>query len=315
MDTKKREKPGMIRILVVGGRGFIGRHIVDRAVQLGWDVTSLNFSHHQSGMETTNAVRYLTVDIANKISLEKVLGLADFEYVVNCGGYIDHSSFFKDGRKIIDTHFIGVLNLVESLNRNVLKSFVNIGSSDEYGSCPAPQTELWRESPISPYSLAKVAASHFLQMLFRTESFPATTLRLFLTYGPGQDRNRFLPQIISGCLNDSTFATSEGEQLRDFCYIGDTVDAVFSVFESSKARGEIFNIASGKPVSIRQVINNVKSQIGKGNPKYGEIAYRKGENMALYANIEKAEKILGWKPKVTLDEGLSQTIKWYRDNE
>lgn len=314
MDTKKREESGMIRILVVGGRGFIGHHIVDRAVQLGWDVTSLNFSPNQSDVQATNAVRYLTADIASKITLEKALEHADFEYVVNCGGYIDHSSFFKDGRKIIDTHFIGVLNLVESLNRNVLKSFVNIGSSDEYGSCSAPQSELCRESPISPYSLAKVAASHFLQMLFRTESFPATTLRLFLTYGPGQDRNRFLPQIISGCLNNSTFATSEGEQLRDFCFISDTVDAIFSVFECSKAHGEIINIASGNPVSIRQVINNVKSQIGAGNPMFGEVAYRKGENMALYANIDKAEKILGWKPKVTLDMGLSQTIKWYRDN-
>lgn len=315
MDTREREKLVMIRILVVGGGGFIGRYIVDRAVQLGWDVTSLNFSHRHPDPQSNNAVRYLTADIASKISLEKVLGLADFEYVVNCGGYVDHSSFFKGGRKVIDTHFIGVLNLVESLNRNVLKSFVNIGSSDEYGSCPAPQTELCRESPISPYSLAKVAASHFLQMLFCTESFPATTLRLFLTYGPRQDRNRFLPQIILGCLNNSTFATSEGEQLRDFCYISDTVDAVFSVFESSKAHGEILNIASGNPVSIRHVINNVKSQIGSGNPKFGEVAYRKGENMSLYANIEKAEKILGWKPKVMLDEGLDKTIRWYGENK
>ncbi len=302
----------MTQVLVIGGRGFIGRHVVNKAVQLGWDVTSLSFSANKQDTQTMDLVHHLTVDIANKIDLENTLKNRDFEYVVNCGGYIDHSSFFNNGRKAIDAHFIGVLNLVELLNRDVLKLFVNIGSSDEYGNCSAPQTEVCRESPISTYSIAKVAATHFLQMLYRTESFPSTTLRLFLTYGPGQNRNRFLPQIISGCLNNSTFATSGGEQLRDFCFITDIVDAIFVALTSSNAQGEVINIASGRPVSIRQVINHVRTQIGLGNPKFGEVAYRKGENMALYANIDKAEKILGWKPKVALEDGLISTINWFR---
>ena len=81
---------------------------------------------------------------------------------------------------------------------------------------PPPQCEELREQPISPYSLAKVASTHFLQMLQRTEGFPAVVLRLFLTYGPHQDNRRFLPQIIQACLRDDEFAVSDGHQLRDF---------------------------------------------------------------------------------------------------
>jgi nucleoside-diphosphate-sugar epimerase len=300
------------RLLVVGGNGFIGKHIVNHAVKLGWEVTSLSLSF--KGEVNTPGVRYVSADIKDDESLKKSLGNAAFEYVVNCGGYIDHASFSKGGRKVFDTHFGGVLNLVEALSRDDLRAFVNIGSSDEYGENEAPQIEMQREAPISPYSIGKVAATHFLQMLYRTENFPATTLRLFLVYGPGQDNRRFLPQIIRGCLEDKSFPTSKGEQLRDFCFIQDMVDAIFLTFSNSAAKGEVVNIASGQPVSIRQMIETVKKLIGRGEPQFGKIAYRSGENMALYANISKAKTLLGWEPKITLENGLNKTIQWFKGN-
>ena len=157
------------RLLVVGGHGFIGSHIANHAVECGWDVTSLSLSHRQGNKEVHSAgMRHVTADITNSRELREALGDASFEYVVNCGGYIDHALFFSGGRKLLDAHFLGVANLAEILDRNVLRAFVNIGSSDEYGNTPAPQLEMQREAPISPYSLAKVAATHFLQMLHRT---------------------------------------------------------------------------------------------------------------------------------------------------
>ena len=135
---------------------------------------------------------------------------------------------------MIDAHFRGLQNILEVLPRSRLKRFVQIGSSDEYGDAAAPQHEKLREAPISPYSLAKVACTHFLQMLHRTENFPGVTLRLFLTYGPGQDSKRFLPQIIRGCLDDRAFPASEGEQIRDFCNVHDTVLADLESLECSK---------------------------------------------------------------------------------
>ncbi|MBI3773312.1 MAG: NAD-dependent epimerase/dehydratase family protein [Gammaproteobacteria bacterium] len=299
-----------IRILVVGGTGFIGSHVVNHAAQLGWDVTSLSLrAGKRNGYPS---VRYLSGNIVDSDDLKKVLDNVKFEYVVNCGGYIDHTLFFRGGRNVFDSHFRGVLNLAETLDRDVLRAFVNIGSSDEYGSASAPQVETQREAPISPYSLGKVAATHFLQMLYRTENFPATTLRLFLTYGPGQDNRRFLPQIILGCLEDRSFPVSKGAQMRDFCFVQDVVDAVFLTFDSSSVKGEVINIASGQSVSIRAIIETVQRLIGRGKPLFGKIDYRPSENMRLHADISKAKAFLGWEPNVTLEVGLEKTIQWIR---
>lgn len=302
MDTK---------LLVVGG-GFIGMHIVDSAIARGWLVTIIKFTNSET-LVSNPKVNVIRIDISILAELKEKLLDVKYDYIVNCGGYIDHTLFFLGGRKVIESHFVGVMNLVSVLDRSTLKSFVNLGSSDEYGNIPAPQMEDNFEIPISPYSFGKLASSRFLQMLFLTERFPATTLRPFLIYGPRQDQKRFLPQVIKGCLNNNTFPVSEGMQIRDFLFVKDFVEAIFMVFESSKARGEIINIASGLPVTIRGVISTIQRKINSGNPLFGEIKYRIGENMNLHASIDKARQILNWMPLTSLEMGLEATIDYYRN--
>lgn len=299
------------RLLVVGGSGFIGHHLVRAARLKGWDVSSvaLHLPNTQRRIEGTH---YLQIDLTDRVTASAALNV-NFDYVVNLGGYIDHTLFKNGGRRLIEAHFNVLQNLIEILPRENLKRFVQIGSSDEYGNTPAPQCEDSRESPISPYSLGKLASTHFLQMLHRTENYPATILRLFLTYGPGQDGKRFLPQIIKGCLHDSAFPTSRGEQLRDFCFVDDTVRAIFSALEFDAANGEIFNVGSGTPVTIRSVIDQICVIVGKGRPQFGLVPYRAGENMALYGNTKKIRNVLGWVPEVGLDNGLGRTIESMRD--
>ena len=294
-----------MRLLVAGGSGFIGRNVVERGLALGWQITTVSLSARK---DIGRAEHVIGVDLGDPAALRDALGAAQFDYVVNCGGYVDHRPFSQGGRSVIDAHFAGVMNLAQTVDRATLRSFVNIGSSDEYGAAPAPQTESMREAPISPYSLSKVAATHFLQMLHRTERFPATVLRLFLAYGPGQGPKRFLPQVIIGCLEGKPFPVSAGTQLRDFCFVDDIVDAVFAALDEPGSRGEVINVASGRPVSIRRVIEAVRSRVGRGEPLFGAIPHRQGENMELFADIAKARSVLGWSPKVSLEAGLDRTI-------
>lgn len=296
-------------MLIVGGNGFIGSYVAARAVGMGWRVTSLSTSPPQSPLDE---VSYLSADISSKAELEKAIGGTSFTHVVNCGGYVDHTLYESGGRRVVEAHFSGVLNLVDVLDRTTLAGFVNIGSADEYGSAATPQSETTREAPISPYSLGKAAATHFLQMLNRTEGYPAATLRIFLAYGPGQKPNRFLPQIISGCLAGKSFPTSAGEQLRDFCYIDDIVSAIFLALDTAAAHGKVINIASGNPVSIRRMIEAVRNIVGSGAPQIGAMPYRKGENMAVYADTAAAKTVLGWSPQTSLEAGLAKTIDWFR---
>ena len=302
------------RILVVGGTGFIGRHLTRKSLEHTPHVTCLGFSDNADKALPIENVEFIKCDITEKKLLLSSLNNKSFDYVFNLSGYIDHTPYFRGGRRVIESHLVGLMNLIDCIDRERLKGFVQIGSSDEYGGTPAPQKEDIREMPISPYSFAKTSASQFIQMLFRTEGFPGVVLRFFLIYGPGQDNKRFLPQIINGCLNNGEFKTSEGKQVRDFCYIDDAVNAMIKAAVTQEAMGQVINIASGSSVIIKELIEKIMSLTGGGKPVWGAHPYRKGENMELYADISLAKSLLGWEPHTSLEEGLKKTIDYYKVN-
>jgi len=299
------------RLLIIGGTGFIGSHLTQKAIEssLAVSVVSLHVPRDNDKIE---GVTYIKADIGNMSQLKENLSSREFEYVVNLSGYISHNSFLNGGIKLMRDHFFGLQNILQVIHWPTLKRFVQIGSSDEYGGQLSPQNESMRESPISPYSSAKVASSHFLQMLEKTENLPVVILRLFLVYGPGQDSDRFLPQIIKGCFSGVEFDASSGEQLRDFCYIDDITDGILTALKIDSVNGEIINLASGDSISIRTMIEKVQTYIGKGSPKFGKIDYRPGENMSLFADISRAELLLGWSPKTTIKSGIEKTVDHYQ---
>ena len=297
-------------LLVLGGTGFIGKNLIKKAISKKWKISSASLSL-PSKKNRFKKVKYYKVDLTNFHSVKKNLN-KPFDYVVNLSGYINHSNSKKKYKKIIKDHFFSVKNIVKVIPKKNLKKFIQIGSSAEYGLAKAPQSEKAKISPRTTYSLAKAKTTNFLYNLYKKEKYPFTILRLFLTYGPGQKKDRFIPEIIYKCLKNKKFPTGSGEQVRDFCYIDDTVSAILLALTKNKARGETFNVASGIPVKVKTIINLINKIVLLGEPEFNKLKVRDNQNKKLYADIKKIKKILKWKPKTNLEDGLKKTINFFK---
>ena len=298
-------------ILIVGGTGFIGYHLAKKSLKKGWHVTSIS-SKPPKKIRYLPKVKYILCDITQKKSLKNAIR-KHFKYVVNLGGYVDHSN----NKKTFESHYIGCKNLAEIFLKKKPTAFIQMGSSVEYGKIKSPQKENAKCSPKSIksiYGKAKLLSSIYLINLFKKKKFPSTILRLYLTYGPRQDINRFIPIIIEGCIKNKKFDCSEGNQFRDFVHVDDVVDAILKSLTNKNARGKIINVGSGKPRKIRNIIEQIKKISKAGYPQFGKIKLRKDEILKLYPNIKKAKNIINWKPKISFEKGLKSTIKFYNEH-
>ncbi len=297
------------KILIIGGTGFIGYHLSKKCIQKGWNVTSIS-THKPRKIRFISKVKYVICDITKKKKLEKKLS-KNFNFVVNLGGYVDHS----DRKKTFKSHFLGVKNLASIFLNKSIQSFVQIGSGGEYGKSKSPHKEIHKGKPISVYYKAKLLATTHLLKLNKTKKFPVSIIRLYQAYGPRQDFNRFIPIIIQSCLKNKRFPCSEGKQFRDFIFVDDVVDAIIKSLKSSKASGQIFNIGSGKPFKIKDIIKKINKKIKKGYPLYGKIKLRKDEEIKTFPSIAKAKKLINWRPKVSFQHGLQKTINFYNSRK
>jgi nucleoside-diphosphate-sugar epimerase len=299
----------MRRLLVIGGTGFLGYHIIKEAKKRNFNITSISLRKPKH-MRFHKGINYIRADISDFSLLRKKIK-NEFEYIINAGGYGSHPDFGKKGNKLIQTHFGGLKNLLKIIKIDNVNKFIQIGSSAEYGKARSPLKEDIKCFPKTPYSIAKLSCTKLLLNLHLKKNFSVTVCRLFQVYGPKQDNNRILPYLINNCKKNKVFLTTPGKQFCDFCYIDDVVKAIFKILVSKKLNGEVINIGSGKSMQIRKLINSVKTLIGKGQPIFGGLKYKKNTNMRNIANIRKAKNKLKWYPKVNLIDGLKKTIKSY----
>lgn len=296
-------------LIIFGGTGFIGYHLAKKSLKKKWKVTSVS-THYPKRIRRLSKVKYIKCDINNKIKLKKIIN-KKYTYVVNLAGYVNH----LNKNKTFQSHYIGCKNLVNTFLNYKPKAFVQLGSSLEYGKLKSPHKENKKCRPQSTYGKAKYLASKYLLSKFKKDNFPVTILRLYQSYGPKQDSNRFIPIIITSCLKNKRFPCSEGKQYRDFIHIDDVIKAIFKSLLTKKAKGRIINIGSGRPENVKKIIERIKNIIKKGEPQYGKIKLRREESLLTYPSVLEAKRILKWEPKISLNKGLASTIKFYSENK
>lgn len=295
------------KILIAGGTGFIGLKLAEKCLKKNLDITILSSSKKKN---INNSFKKIICDISKKKELNKKLKNKNFDYIINLAGYVNHSRKIKTLR----THYNGCKNLVDFFINKKFRKFIQIGSSVEYGKIKSPQIEskITNEKDLkSNYGLAKLKSTNYLINLHKNKNFPFTIIRFFLVYGPGQLENRLIPFVIKNCLLNKKFDTSSGNQIRDFLYIDDAISAILLTLENKKSNGQIINICSNLPIKIKKVIKIINRKIKKGKPIFGKIRLRGDEPIKLYSNYDKAKKILNWKPKIKLLDGINKTIKYY----
>ena len=303
------------RVLITGTEGFIGSHLARRLVQEGALVHALV----QKGSslwrieDCIDKLAVLKADVADPASLQSSIPRLQLQIVFHLAALVDVSRSWELIAPLVRTNIMGTMHLLEALRDSPLEAFVYTGSSEEYGDAPSPIPETQRESPISPYSFSKLAGAHFCQMAARTFDLPVSVVRLFPVYGPFQDSSMFIPSAIRDLLLKKEFAMSPGEQLREFTYVDDVVEAYLKVACSPQARGELFNVGSGTAHKIKDIIEIIRRLVGgTASVAVGALPYRKGEGSEIFCDNSKIRQLTGWFPHMSLEEGLRLTVEWYK---
>lgn len=310
------------RYLITGGTGFIGANLVRRLVSMGCEVHILVRAPYSLWRldDIKSRIHCWTGDLTDIHSIFRAVRQAQPEVVVHLGGGSMGQPWNTDFSQLsasLEVNLHGTLNLVQAVSQagSGLRSFIRIGGLLEYGEGPFPFVETQRERPVSIYPATQVATTAILNAVHRECHFPVISLRLSSVYGPGRSLEFFLPALIFAALKGNDFAMTSGEQIWDMLYIDDAVDAIVTAAHSDCPSGEVINIGSGETYTLKEIAQTVVKQIGTaGQLQIGAKAEPDGAIGNLSCSIEKAERVLGWKPKTLLEDGLRETIQWYRDN-
>ena len=298
-----------MRILVTGGAGFIGSHLVDRLIKENHKVVVIdNFTTGKKENVNPQADFY-NLDICDFEKIKPLFENIDFVFHLAAIPRVPVS--VEDPVGTSKVNILGTINVFKAAIEAKVKRIIFASSSSVYGNQEKlPFKEDMKPNPISPYALQKLVGEQFAKLFTKLYGIPIISLRYFNVYGPRIDFNSDYSLVIGKFLKQKAEGKpltifGDGEQTRDFCYIDDVVDATIKAMESEKLEGgEVINIGSGKSYSI----NYLADLIG-GKRKY--LAPRKGDVKHTQADITLAKKLLAWQPRVSFEEGLKRVKKWF----
>jgi nucleoside-diphosphate-sugar epimerase len=304
-------------MLVTGGAGFIGSHIVDRLIELGHVVRVLD-DFSTGRRENLEALKgrfdLLEADVRDMAAVRKAVEGAEIVF---------HQAALASVPRSIDgpvatnqVNVGGSLNVLVASRDAGVRRVIYASSSSVYGDTPElPKREHMTPRPASPYAVSKLAAEHYCRVFASLYGLACMPLRYFNVFGPRQDPNSqyaaVVPLFVTALLEGrSPVIHGDGEQSRDFTYVANVVDANIAAASANAGNGEVVNIACGSRFTVNELFAMLKKLTGATvEPRHAD--RRPGDVMHSYADVTKAANLFGFAPRVSFEEGLEQTVAWF----
>lgn len=305
-------------VLVTGGAGFIGSHLVRRLLHDGYRVRVLdNLATGKAAnlAEVCEQIEFIEGSITDATAAARA---------VNGASYVLHQAAIPSvPRSIADPlashaeNSTGTLSMLCAARDAGVKRFVYAASSSAYGDTPTlPKVETMRTDPLSPYAVAKLSGENYCRAFNQVYGLETVALRYFNIFGPRQDPKSLysavIPKFITAILEDREISIyGDGEHSRDFTFIDNTVDANLLAMTTPNVGGEMCNIACGQRFSLNDLVERLGAITGK-KPRVEYQDRKSGDVQHSLADISRARELLGYEPRVSFEEGLQQTVAYFK---
>jgi dTDP-glucose 4,6-dehydratase len=311
-----------MKIFVTGGAGFIGSNFIRCVLQAGKNNAIINYDKltYAGNLANLHSIthhpgyNFVKGDICDAVAAEKTMRGCDAVVHFAAESHVDRSIY--EPAPVIQTNVTGTFTLLEVARRLAISRFVHISTDEVYGDI-APGAHASEASPVrpsSPYSASKAASDLLVLSYVRTYKFPALITRSSNNYGPYQFPEKFLPLMITNALTDKPLPIyGDGKQQRDWLHVEDNCRGILAVLDRGKI-GEIYNIGGSHVEENLAMAHRLLRLTGKPERLLSYVADRPGHDRRYALNSQKIETELGWKPSISLEAGVRQTIEWYKDN-
>lgn len=306
------------RVLITGATGFVGSNLTRKLLQEGYEVHILS-QPFLNKWRLINILPKLNEHIGDLLEAEKLKKLIKEikpEVIFHLAAAGVFGGISPSEKELIETNFLGTVNLINACDEINYKCFVNTGSSSEYGPKDKPMKETDICEPINTYGISKLAALLYGEFIAKTKNRPIIGLRLFSPFGAFDTSQRLIPYVIIKALQNQEILLSNPKGVRDFIFIEDVVEVYLkSIDLASQFKGEIFNLGSGKETSVSETIEIISELTNTKNKiKWGQIPPRPWDTAHWQADINKISNSFNWKPKYSFKQGLEKNIQWFKNN-
>lgn len=305
-----------MRCLVTGATGHIGSHLVRYLLDGGVEVAALvrpMTSNLWRIEDTSHRLRIIKGDLSNIDRSRAAIREFAPEIVIHLGWHGVSSGYRNDPAQITQNLY-GSLKLLELAHQGGCQKWIGLGSQAEYGPSDNVLTEDLPSRPVTAYGVAKLCLGLLSGRLCEAYGIGFAWLRLTASYGPMDDHNHMIPELILKLLRGEEPALTPGEQRWDYLYVQDAVEAIWRAAITPEAQG-ISNLGSGEAYTIRAVAERIRDLIDPNLALgFGEVPYRPDQVMHLQADISRLKQATGWAPQIRLEEGLRRTVEWFKEN-